>query len=173
VLRPRHEIKFCLTHGISVAADRVQFVHGTNRAFTEIDGGVGGGEFGGGFYTFIACGKDEALGHNRAAEWALHKYNQEQHPRRKGHPRLVVVEVDLAVVAKMTSIEILSAPHPQLSINDRYREVRKGEEPVELVYGTVFTNQLREARFTGGLPWQYKFSRSSVSALTIVDEVLL
>jgi hypothetical protein len=53
-------------------------------------------------------------------------------------------------------------------LGDRFRE-----DSTELIYGTVFTNQLKEARFPGGLPWQYKFSRSAVSALTIVDEVLL
>jgi hypothetical protein len=152
VLRPRNEIRFCVTHGLSVAEDRVRFVHGTNRSFSEIDGSIGGGEFGGGFYTFISSGKDETLGRLRATEWAWHKHNQEPNPRRKGAPRLLVVEVELAVLARMTSVEILGAPHPHLSLRDRYREIVDDGNPVELVYGTVFTNQLREMRFAGGLP---------------------
>ena len=173
MLRPRHEIRFCVTHGLSVADDRVRFVHGTNRGFNEIDGGVGGGEFGGGFYTFIACGKDEGLGRLRAAEWAWHKYRQEPNPSRKGSPRLIIVEADLADLAKMSAVEIFSSPHPLLSLEDRYREIELGNDSVDLVYGTVFTNQLRKARFAGGMPWQYKFSRSAASALTIVSEQLL
>jgi hypothetical protein len=143
--------------------DRITFVHGTTSEYGLGPGDrietLGNGEYGRGFYTFLACGDQGTLGVLRAREWARLKTTS------RHRPVLVYVSIGVDEFFRMGKLRITldkldlfyQALHPNNVAN---RDVVIG--PV-----TKMGTTGREPKWGRPQPLQYKFEESGVVRLQI------
>lgn len=144
-------------HGLTgFAGDRIRFVHGTSSVdgwtrFRQVSNQYGVGEFGRGFYTFMADGADGPQGMFRAQERAR--------DRTEGLSTPVVITLSMSVdeFLLMRKLRLDNTILPDASLR---RVVR--HEP--LIWGIVTG---RNGVLWNGVPKQYKFW--DVSRLSIDD----
>lgn len=152
-------------HGlIDCARDVVRFVHGTTRDAgwelgTEVHPEYGQGEYGAGFYAFLAVGPNAALGIEKAGKNALRRARQ-----RDSEPCIVHLEMPTAVFANLDSIRVTrenAVIYSRSRGDERFRVV-----DIPLLWGLVFHNG-HEVLWEQ--PEQYRFWGEAARLLRVVS----
>lgn len=165
----------CLYELTGLTDERVRFVHGTAADFNPADGVQawrGGGDFGLGFYTYLASGPSAGWGAQKASAWALRKAKP-QHPALRNAARIApctprLIYVSLARVQFDSLTKDLYDEHTcQEAYKRLYRDKETGKD---VVIGPVGMRGDYGKIADHSLPCQFKFEASCVALLT-VDEV--
>ncbi|MGV3719351.1 MAG: hypothetical protein ACO1SX_00460 [Actinomycetota bacterium] len=141
----------------------IRLVHGTHSGHefsraTSIRA-IGEGEYGLGFYTFLA----NLEGMKRATEWA------ELRCPRGAAPMLVFVDVDAAVFAYLEKVQVTA----ELVSHYTRMLMRRGITGKHVVFGPVTRISMEGAGRAPKwqphphLPWQYKFESGAVHYLKV------
>jgi hypothetical protein len=152
--------------------DYFRFVHGTSTdapfAVGEYPKASGHGEFGLGFYTFLACGRFTRWGEQAARQWARRQVADAADFGLR--PRLVYLLVARDCFQRMSQLRV-----NEDTIDPIYRELHpSGSSQFDLVWGPISRggpSGQRIRRFE--LPFQYKFEATAlhwVEVESIQDE---